>query len=211
MSEEEVAAGTTEAAETEEQEVEQSDPAEKLFGKGGDETDSAEAKESSTDEEESDSEEVEAAGQYEFEVDDDEPITDDNLEEIAAYAKEHEMSQEDAQKLVDMQSQALQGFQKKLTADFEKTRDDWKVQSKADQEIGGEQFGENMELAKRVIDKFGSEEFKTAVNDTGFGNHPELLRVFTRIGKAMANDSLVLSGKESVKAKSMEDVFYGGD
>lgn len=209
MSEEEVAAVTPNATETEE--VEQSDPAEKLFGKDGSETDAEPAADAEADVEESSSDEPEAIGQYEFEVDEDEPITDDQLEEIAAYAKEHEMSQEAAQKLVDMQSQALQGFQKKLTADFEKTRDDWKVQAKSDQEIGGEQFGENVELAKRVIDRFASEEFKQAVNDTGFGNHPELLRVFTRIGKAMANDSLVVQGKESVKSKSIEDLFYGGN
>lgn len=221
MSEEQsVAADTTNATAEEQQTVEQS-AADKIFdGDAAREPEGPGVQAKAEGEVEAKSEEGEVKedaakepegeeAQYEFAVDDDEPITDEQLSEIAELAKANNLSNEEAQKLVDMQSAALKGFQEKLTSDFEKTREGWKESAKTDPEIGGENFGENVELAKRVIDRFASEEFKTTLNDTGFGNHPDLLKVFVKIGKAMANDSLVMPGSQTgAQSRSPEDIFY---
>lgn len=146
---------------------------------------------------------------YEFEVDEDSPISDEHLDKIAAYAKERGLSQEAAQKLVDMQAETLKTQQENLSSEFKKTADGWRDAARADKEIGGDGFNRNVELAKRVVDKFASAEFKKALNETGFGNHPELLRTFVRIAAAVGEDTLVVPGASSSKAKSFEDLFYG--
>lgn len=146
---------------------------------------------------------------YTFEVDEASHITDAQLEKIAQYAKEQGLSQEDAQKLVDMQVETMNGQVAEQQEQFKQMTNEWKAKASQDKEIGGTEFNRNVELAKRVVDKFASDDFKKALNDTGFGNHPELLRVFVRIGQAFGEDRLVLQGAQNSKPRSIEDIFYG--
>lgn len=57
------------------------------------------------------------------------------------------------------------------------------------------------------MDKFGSPELKQYLNETGLGNHPELVRIFANIGKAMSEDGLVTGNSGGVK--SAADVLFG--
>jgi len=150
-----------------------------------------------------------APDKYEFEVDEDSLITDAHLDQIAKYAKEHKLSQEAAQKVVDLQAETLKTQRQSLQEEYKRTTETWLGAAKADKEIGGDAFNRNVEISRRVVDRFASPEFKKALNETGFGNHPELLRTFVRIGQAMAEDTLVVQGATSSKTRSMEDVFYG--
>jgi hypothetical protein len=45
------------------------------------------------------------------------------------------------------------------------------------------------------------------LNDTGLGNHPEVLRVFVRAGKAISQDS-VIPGKEAPAPDDRLSVLY---
>ena len=73
---------------------------------------------------------------------------------------------------------------------------EWAETSKADKEFGGEKLGENLAIAKTALDKFATPEFTKLLNDTGLGNHPEVLRVFYRAGKAISADTVV-TGKQA--------------
>jgi len=148
---------------------------------------------------------------YEFETEEDSPITDEMLDEIALYSKAQGLSQKQAQEVVDIQEKALNSYQEKLMSNFHKQSSEWKAEAARDPEIGGVDHGEKVELAKRVIDKYATPEFSKEIVKSGFGNHPELVRIFHRIGKAMGNDSLVLGGdKPSTGKKTPEQIFYGG-
>jgi len=49
------------------------------------------------------------------------------------------------------------------------------------------------------------------LNQTGMGNHPEMIRVFHRISKAVSEDSFVPGDmKPKEQKKSQADVMYGG-
>jgi hypothetical protein len=85
----------------------------------------------------------------------------------------------------------------------------WVDESKNDTEIGGDKFAASAEMAKRVVQRFGTDAFKKALNDSGLGNHPELVRVFVRIGRAMTEDQLVLPSGNPTKQRSAADVLYG--
>ena len=47
------------------------------------------------------------------------------------------------------------------------------------------------EFAKKAFDQFGTPELKTFLNDTGLGNHPELVRWAFRVGGALSEDGIV--------------------
>lgn len=133
-----------------------------------------------------------------------------HIEKVAALAKERKLSNEEAQAIIDRDNATISGFADGQNKQLKERQDAWVKDSQNDKEFGGEAFAKNAELAKRVVERFGSDALKTALNDTGLGNHPELLRVFVRIGKAMSEDQLVLPGstQSTAEKKSVEDIFY---
>lgn len=131
------------------------------------------------------------------------------LEKVSAYAKENKLTNEEAQAILNRDNANIASFVEAQKEQLANTSKEWLETMKVDQEIGGETFVKNVELAKRVIDRFGTDDFKKALNETGFGNYPELVRVLVRIGKAMTDDQLVLAGSQAGGKKSAVDVLYG--
>ncbi len=139
------------------------------------------------------------------------PLGKEHLERIASEAKERGLSEKDAQDLLDRDVALIATFKEKQIEETKQLSDQWLVSSKDDKEFGGETFVQNAELAKRVVSRFGSDEFKKAVNESGLGNHPELVRFCVRIGKAMKEDQLVMPGSQTKSEKvPIEKKFYPG-
>ena len=49
---------------------------------------------------------------------------------------------------------------------------------------------------------FATPALKAALNETGFGNHPELVRLFVKIGKSLSEDSFTTKGAGEQHAKT---------
>ncbi len=107
-------------------------------------------------------------------------------------AKEFNLSQAGAQKLFDRLAGDLQP---KMMADaqakFEQTKETWLNETKADKELGGTAFEANVKIAGRALNSFGGEGLKDVLDKTGIGNHPEMVRLMFRIGKAMREDQII--------------------
>jgi hypothetical protein len=103
-------------------------------------------------------------------------------------AKELDLPQEDAQKVLDKVAPVIQERQTKM---LEQVRADWANESQTDEEFGGEALNENLNVAKQALDAFGTDAFKSLLQETGFGNHPEIIRFMYRAGKAISEDSYV--------------------
>jgi hypothetical protein len=146
---------------------------------------------------------------YDLKLPKDSPLSKESVERIALISKERKLSQEQAQALLETESNAVTSFTSLQQDEFKKQVGAWAEQAKSDKEIGGDGFVQNAELAKRVVDKFGSAELKKQLDDTGLGNHPELLRFCVRLGKSMKEDSLVLGGAKGEGKKSAAELFYG--
>ena len=146
---------------------------------------------------------------YEFKAIEGSPLKPADVDKIAALAKERGLSQDEAQKLLEEKSQERSSFLNDQQAEFNTIRSGWREQFQKDPEIGGEHAKATAENAKRAIEKFASPELKQALNVTGFGDHPELIRVFARIGKSMAEDKTVMPGKVGTSEKfEAKDVLY---
>ena len=103
-------------------------------------------------------------------------------------AKELDLPQEAAQKVLDKVAPVIQARQ---AEQVEKARIDWAEESKSDQEFGGETFETNLEVAKTALNAFGTDPFKQLLSESGLGNHPEVIRFMYRAGKAISEDSYV--------------------
>lgn len=147
---------------------------------------------------------------YDLKLSDDSPFDAVFLERIAAEARERGLSNEDAQKLIDRDDRIVTGYIQAQGALLRKTSEAWVEEAKTDKEIGGSGFKKNIETARRYVDRFGSESLKKALNETGLGNHPELIRMIVRAASTMADDTLVMpKGQASAGKRPMEEAFYG--
>jgi hypothetical protein len=66
--------------------------------------------------------------------------------------------------------------------------------------IGGDKLAENLGIARKALDQFGTPELKDVLNMTGFGNHPAVIRAFYKIGKAISEDKFVKGSTPSAAA-----------
>lgn len=133
-------------------------------------------------------------------------IDDEALERIASFAKEQGLSKDKAQALLELEAKSLTAFETKQRESLMQMRKEWVEQVKTDKEIGGDNFNQSVELARRGLEKFATPEFIKGLTDTGFGDHPEVVRVFARIGKLIGNDKIIMGS--SSQGKKLEDIFY---
>jgi hypothetical protein len=123
-------------------------------------------------------------------------VPDDVKNEYLGLFKEVGLSQEAAQKLVDFQIKADQKAAQALTSQWEATHSGWIKAIETDKDIGGDKLKESKAFAAAALaSDFATPELKEALNLTGAGNNPEVFKFFVKVGKAMADDKLVVSGK----------------
>ena len=136
-------------------------------------------------------------------------ISEAQVEKIAELSTKHKLSTEAAQEILDSQVESRSEVLAQLESEHESKVESWIKDIKSDTELGGTKFKESAEQAQRVVKKFGSEKLTQILNETGYGNHPELVRTFARIGRAMADDKLITGTPVGGNSRPIEDVFYG--
>ena len=141
-------------------------------------------------------------------------INEADLGEFHTIAKELNLTQDQAQSLVDYQSKRAQALTERMDNDLadaiEKQQNDWIKELKDDKDFGGDNLDKNVGLAVKVVNKFGSPELKDVLNSSGMTNNPELVKMFNRIGKAISEDSLDSESEngETGSGKSLADKLY---
>lgn len=111
--------------------------------------------------------------------------------EFKATAKELGLTQDQAQKVAELGVKQAQTFATQLATAQQEAVEKWAADTKADKEIGGDKLPENLAVAKKALDTFGSPELKTLLNKSGLGNNPEVIRFFVKAGKAISEDRIV--------------------
>lgn len=138
-------------------------------------------------------------------------LDNDLLAEFVPMAKELNLPQEKAQALVDMASKLVQKQAAAQQETFRSTVDGWVNAAKTDKEFGGDKFAGSIEVAQRALNSFATPELKEALNTTGLGNHPEMIRLMVRIGNAMKEDDRIVTGTTPPQSapKSAAEILFG--
>lgn len=148
-----------------------------------------------------------APDKYEFQAGEGVELDAEALKDFEPVARELNLTNEQAQKLVDAYPKILAGVQQRQADAWQAQTEEWAATVKADKEIGGDKLTANLGVAQRALDTFGTPALKEYLNGTGLGNHPELVKAFVKVGKAMSEDGVV-TGKESGQ-RSAAEVLYG--
>lgn len=145
---------------------------------------------------------------YELKAPDGSPLAPADVEKVASLAKEAKLAPEVAQKVLEAQSRMVTEYRDRLVTEFQKTSQQWVSDLKADKEFGGEKFNETVESAKRAFHAYAGPELVKLMNDTGYGNHPEVLKMFARIGAGLKEGRFVSGGQPVVAQKGPANKLY---
>ncbi|HFP9250564.1 TPA: peptidase [Raoultella ornithinolytica] len=165
------------------------------------------AEETKTEEAEKDKKPEGAPEKYEFKAGEGVELDSGAMADFEPVARELNLTNEQAQKLVDVYPKILAGVQQRQVEAWQKQTEGWAETVKADKEVGGDKLTSNLSAAQRALDQFGTPELREYLDGTGLGNHPELVKAFIKVGKAMSEDG-VITGKESGQ-RSAAEVLYG--
>lgn len=129
-----------------------------------------------------------APEKYEFKAPEGREYDAEVINNFSEVAKELNLSQDAAQKLLDKMAPIVEQRQ---IQQIEQVRTQWADASKNDKEFGGDKLQDNLAVAKKALDQFGTPELRTLLNESGLGNHPDVIRFMYRAGKAISEDSYV--------------------
>lgn len=124
--------------------------------------------------------------------------------EFTAIAKELKLDQAAAQKLADVGAKMAQ----RQVEAHAKLVESWAEQVKTDSEIGGDKLAENLGVARKALEAFGTPELRDVLNATGLGNHPEVIRAFYKVGKAISEDRFVGGAPKSGTANDPAKTLF---
>ena len=135
---------------------------------------------------------------YEFKVPEGMELDVKLVDTFSPVFKELGLSNEQAQKLVDNYAPFIKAqaeAQKQAALDsYKEMVGEWKTETT--KELGAD-AQKIIALAGKAINKFGTPALRELLNETGVGNHIELVKFFANVGKSISEDTFPDSSKKS--------------
>lgn len=145
-----------------------------------------------------------APEKYDLKRPENSPIDDSDLKQLEKIARDNDMTNEEAQELLEGHHTELSARAAGYLADLT-----------ADKEYGGDKLAETQQRANAVIDRIRPagharrDSFLRFLNRAGANNHPDVVSFLADIGKAMKEDSPVRDGSSTTSSgKAPADVLY---
>jgi len=151
---------------------------------------------------------VGAPEKYELKAPEGFELEPDTTAGFEAVARELKLTNDQANKLVPLGAQLANRIAEKQAEAHTAQVGQWLEASKADKEFGGDKFDASVQVALKARDKFATEELKTLMDQTGLGNHPEIVRLFHRIGTVIADDTFVQAPSGGGTTKAAAAVLF---
>ena len=130
------------------------------------------------------------------------------LDAFVPLAQKHNLSQVEAQEMVDLQANAVTRFSKAQTDAWADRQAGWVRSAEEDKEYGGKNYDASVMIAKSAMRQVGGSDLVAALNETGMGNHPELIRFFYLVGVAIGEDNLDFGGVNTGGGKTLAERMF---
>jgi hypothetical protein len=135
----------------------------------------------------------------------------EKLGEFTKIAADAKLPQEVAQKIVDLYSSELKTLSEAPMRAWTELQTKWRDETKNDPEIGGANFDKNLAMTKAGLKNLlgeGADKFFEALNVTGAGNNPEIIRGLFKAAQSHAPASPVAGRPASGGGKSAGSTLY---
>jgi len=156
-----------------------------------------------------------APEEYEFTPPDGLEIDPEKLEVFGEYAHSLGLSQDQFQKLIEYDIERSANAQRSMAEAYGERISSWADATKVDKELGGEKLSENLGLAKKAMEKYASPALAKLIDSPsannpdglGLGNHPEVIRLFYRVGKAISESELITGDTKAEVGNRYERIY----
>ena len=115
------------------------------------------------------------------------------------------LDKDQAQGLVDFQANVLKMQAEASIAEFNQMKESWRTESK--KELGAD-YASKLSGVAKIIDQYGSPELRQVLDDTGFGNHPQMVKLMVNLSKVLSPDTFV-TGDTPKQELTREQKRYG--
>ncbi len=144
-----------------------------------------------------------------FTIPQDVAIDEAALEAFKPLAKELGLSNENAQKLIDLAVNMHMRAKSDITRDDSTQNKEWVEQANNDAEFGGAHFQAHVATAQKALNHFASPALIGLLDHSGLGNHPEMIRLFFKIGQSISEDRFLSANAQGGAPKSLAEILYG--
>lgn len=146
-------------------------------------------------------------GAASFNLPDGVQVDDATMEEARGLFAEAKLPQAAAQRFVDFYADKMRAVAEAPYKAWAETQEQWVREVNRDAEIGGARLKAALSAAGRAIDAFGSPRLREVLTFTGAGNHPEIVRFFARVGKAISEDGHIPGAAARVHRTAAEVMY----
>lgn len=140
------------------------------------------------------------------------------LEAVSPVAKELNLSNEGFSRIAGVYAEQVlpgvvegvtDGIQREIAARHAAWATEATEMVKTDGDFGGKPLKEIQQVSAKALDRFFSPEFRTYLDDTGLGNHPQMLKGMFTVGSLIAEDTTFERGSTAPAPKSRTEKYYG--
>lgn len=139
---------------------------------------------------------------YTFEPPEGVELNDDlkaGAEAFASTAKEMGLTQAQYQKLIEYDIQRTTQAVGHASEQWTETVTGWRESVKVDKELGGRNLPQTLQTVESAVKQFGDADLRALLrspspenpNGMSIGNHPSVVRFLNRVGRAIADPSLI--------------------
>ncbi len=133
--------------------------------------------------------------------------------EVTPVLKDLALTNREANKLVPLYAAQVKKMEQRAANAWNDRLEGWKNEVMADRELGGDKLPATTTAAAKAIVAFSpntgeAQALREVLESSGLGNHPAVIRFFSRVGKAVSEDMLHRSDSTGGQ-RSLADRIYG--
>ena len=141
-------------------------------------------------------------------------VSDEQATALLDLFNDDKLSPKDrANKLVEMHGtlvqSAIQTVGEQMVAEIQRQQAEWETAVKSDPEIGGANLAPNLAKVSKLIDAEGTPELRQALDATGAGSHPEIVKFFIKMADRYAEGAPAGGGNPTTKESTAQRMYPG--
>jgi hypothetical protein len=120
----------------------------------------------------------------------------------------HNIPREAVDEIVALQLKSMQLNSEAGSRAWEDMQKQWADEISTDPDLGGQAWAKHEPAIGQMLDKYGSPEVRAALDLTGAGNNPHVVRMFAKLAAAVVEPGYVPAPSPADSQKSVENRMY---
>lgn len=123
-------------------------------------------------------------------------------------ANENKLPKAVVEQLVELQTGLARQASDRASQLVEQMQADWRKETEADPEIGGDKLEGVLSTIGKAIDQYGDDSLREAMEMTGAGNHPAVIRFVHKLASQLVETSGPVPGNASPGQQTAAQILF---